>query len=77
MNDLNSIATLLSQPPFNKQITAYSLHDDYSFEQVLQLLSDVCVQLAEGKLIDIRQEDPFMTQQRIGTFLSLLKFPSV
>jgi hypothetical protein len=82
MEDLYSIANVLSQPPFHKQITAYSLHDDYTFEQVLQLLSDVCVQLTEGthlssKPIDIRQEDPLITQQRIGTILSLLKYPSV
>ncbi|KAJ3091770.1 Intraflagellar transport protein 81 [Quaeritorhiza haematococci] len=84
-DELKFVAETLSAPPFSKShlgLTAVGLHDDVPFPQLIQLLSDVCAHVDDAnptgnsshRNVDVRQEVPEESVNRIGGFLRMLKF---
>ncbi len=79
-SQLKLAVNILSQQPFNKNISSIQLHDDYTLPQLLSLITEVMAYLDADnvnswhKNVDIRYEDPYDTIARMGDMLQILKF---
>ncbi|KAJ3366430.1 Inorganic pyrophosphatase [Allomyces javanicus] len=74
--DLRFVADTLAKPPFNKKFSVIALHDDLAYPDLIALLNEVIAHIDSDTpnsvhAIDIRNELPEVTSQRIADFLVL------
>lgn len=67
------IVTKLNQEPFKKGLTLVSF-DKKSPLELLQILQDVLAEISPEQKVDLRDEPPEFTAQRIFDFLWILKY---
>ncbi|KAJ1501602.1 Intraflagellar transport protein 81, partial [Coelomomyces lativittatus] len=78
--DLRFIADALARPPFNMQHTVIALHDEMEHPELVALINDVLSHIDASNpisphKIDLRNELPAVTAQRMSEFLiNALKF---
>ena len=77
--DLKFISERLALPPFSKSLSVIQIHDELKPVQLLQLINDVVAyiddanQYSPHRNVDVRDEQPEDTVNRLGDFLKMLK----
>jgi intraflagellar transport protein 81 len=73
--EVQFIVTTLNQSPFNKGLTLVTF-DKKTAGELAQILQDVVEEITIDQKVNLREETPEMTAQRIFDFLWVLKYKS-